>query len=285
MSHLVNTASIKNPYIGSKGRPLLKNSVVVYIDILGYGETIREVHKAGKDKKFLALFRQTLNDLQEILLCDQVEKETGMHRFEIRTFTDNVVIGIPVTNSVSQHLHECFWKVAHIQLELVLSGFFVRGAIAVGPVFIDNDIVFGKGLLEAYQVERNLARDPRIVLTAVARDRVLANARQEFRKYGHPRMSTLSQFLLRDADGQVYLNYLKTLNSDVHEDRDFKEMFQHRDMVESRLKESIGKPSIWSKYAWVANYHNYFCDQHARILGDIFKVNLGELQMQPAKLF
>ena len=28
-------------------------------------------------------------------------------------------------------------------------------------------------------------------------------------------MSTLSQFLLRDADGQVYLNYLKTLNSDV----------------------------------------------------------------------
>ena len=50
MSHLVNTVSITNPYIESKGRPLLKNSVVVYIDILGYGETIREVHKAEKTK-------------------------------------------------------------------------------------------------------------------------------------------------------------------------------------------------------------------------------------------
>jgi hypothetical protein len=37
--------------------------------------------------------------------------------------------------------------------------------MAVGELYMDDEIVFGDGLLKAYNVESSLARDPRIALS------------------------------------------------------------------------------------------------------------------------
>src|ERR1017187_7944548 len=46
-------------------------------------------------------------------------------------------------------------------------------------------------------------------------------------------------------------------------------LLAHRSQVERYLKDTRATPKIWSKYFWVANYHNSFCDQlgmkHCRI--------------------
>jgi hypothetical protein len=34
---------------------------------------------------------------------------------------------------------------------------------------------------------------------------------------------------------------------------------KHKEHIEFNLKKFSGVPRIWSKYLWVANYHNYFC--------------------------
>ena len=57
-----------------------------------------------------------------------------------------------------------------------------------------------------------------------------------------------------------------------------KELETHKNQVEHRLKEYRTVPSVFSKYAWVANYHNYFCREFAgdpkdmRIEGRVTKI-------------
>jgi hypothetical protein len=34
---------------------------------------------------------------------------------------------------------------------------------------------------------------------------------------------------------------------------------QHKRLVEAKLHEYAAEPTVWSKYHWVARYHNFFC--------------------------
>ena len=59
-------------------------------------------------------------------------------------------------------------KLMNFQFSMSVRGFFVCGAISIGNAFIDDIVVFGDALTEAYLGESKLARDPRIILTEKA---------------------------------------------------------------------------------------------------------------------
>jgi hypothetical protein len=50
------------------------------------------------------------------------------------------------------------------QLSMALDDYFIRGAISVGELFLDPNTAFGPALLEAHDLESNVARDPRVIL-------------------------------------------------------------------------------------------------------------------------
>jgi hypothetical protein len=58
----------------------------------------------------------------------------------------------------------------------------------------------------------------------------------------------------------------------------------HKQRIAERLKEHRGNPTIWNKYAWVARYHNYFCDLFPRYFDDTHKVDVAEFEMLPSRL-
>ena len=60
-------------------------------------------------------------------------------------------------------LDQVLSDIALLQLGLAHEGFFVRGGVAVGALYIDDDMVFGPGLLDAHDAEQN-AKTPRVVL-------------------------------------------------------------------------------------------------------------------------
>jgi hypothetical protein len=72
--------------------------------------------------------------------------------------------------------------------------------------------------------------------------------------------SPQNQLVLCDEDGQFFVNYLALIF--VDESAFATEWLQeHQVIVERLLGEYRNKPLIWSKYAWVARYHNYFCQE------------------------
>jgi len=263
--------------------------VVAFVDILGYQALIRETHQNGTAQSLLTRLHQALfaasrhlNDLDQNgnpLLPPSTLPKTDLYK--IRTFTDNIVIGYPIQNDGEGELGAIFWKLSSFQCEMVNHGFFVRGAIAIGDLHIDDMTVFGQGLLDAYDGESKHARDPRIILTKSANEAV----RQHMKYYANPSDSPQWRDLYKDADGQVYLSYLESILIAEQECGPFFDVLtSHKTAVETKLTEHRNQPTYWAKYAWSASYHNFFCDQYPDHFSEEHKIDVSQFNMQPSRI-
>ena len=157
----------------------------------------------------------------------------------------------------------------------------MRGAISVGDVYIDDIVVFGNAFTEAYKGESELARDPRIVLTNSATERVKGHLKYYAENFQAPQ--NLQLYI--DSDGQWFLNYLENLMEAVNEiGPPFAELEQHKQMIEQRLSEFRSSPEFWNKYFWAANYHNFFCSQYPEHFNESHMINLEKLQLRPSRV-
>ncbi len=274
----------RNPYLVDDQPPALRGSVFAFIDILGYRELIQASQATGTQQETLrklhaALLagRQWLQDDDDV--TPQLRDLFTKDRYALKAFTDNIVIGWPVRDDAESEFGDAFFRLGAFQLQLVLEGFFLRGAISVDYAYIDEIAVFGEALTEAYVGESTLSRDPRIILTASG----VRAARGHLTYYSDPSRAPHVRDLLRDADGQWFLNYLQTILMAEEEQGPFYEEFhRHKIAVEDKLREYKRNPPIWSKYAWVAGYHNYFCDLHSQHFGEEHRIDVGLFKIGPA---
>lgn len=109
------------------------------------------------------------------------------------------------------------------QLELALSGELVRGGLCVGNVFADEYFVDGPALIEAYELESEVAVVPRVVLSPIA-----AGVALEDRSTMTWWADGWQDFVLFDSDGRLFVNYLVLGNEET--------LAVHRDSVEQALE-------------------------------------------------
>jgi len=250
----------RNPYYRPPGLPKLQKSVVVLMDMLGYKCMTRRAERDNRCQALLEELYKPLRNARESLEdanLEMVNNPTQKDRFVLRGFTDNIVMGWPLQSSTvtaaGSALRHALAKVSLFQLDMASRGFFFRGAITVGDVFIDEFAVFGTALLNAYVAESEHADTPRIILAACA-----ATTECEYwASCGNPESYPLSQYLRADTDNRRFVNYLNAglLAPTL--------ITQHRDMVVDKLKEFQTDTKTRRKYRWVAEYHNSFCAEHA----------------------
>jgi len=212
---------------------------------------VERAHAEGRQYEFLLKLRtaldQSLSRLRDIVPGHRAP-------WRVKAFTDNIVLCFPMLSGEDEAgtLPIAIDRLGSFQLYMTIDGFFIRGGVAVADAYLDEEIVFGPGLLEAYATESQRARDPRIVLA----DSCLQYIAE-----------LPSGSLLKDADGQLFVNYLdKIIWYDVYDEQEGRTpapgvdfLTQHKRLVEAKLHEYAAKPAVWSKYHWVARYHNFFC--------------------------
>jgi len=272
----------RNPYIASNQEPTLRKSVFVFMDILGYSDLILQATTDKSEQATLRDLHATLSDtrmgLEDKDLPPDVQELGDQDIFALKAFTDNIIIGWPVNSDAEIELGSAFMRLATFQLKMAIKGYFVRGAISVGQAYIDDIAVFGGALGEAYEGESRLARDPRIILTKTAVD----TAKQHIKYYSDPFDAPHISDILKDADGQWFLNYLNSILIAEDEHGPFyRELLQHKASVERNLLKHAKNPAVWVKYAWVAGYHNYFCDKHPRYFCDEHKIDVELFKAKP----
>lgn len=273
-------ARLKNPYKTTSGKPWMRNSWVVYLDILGFSSLVRSAAEAGTADVLLTKLTTAIEEAKIDLMVDPEHyAKYGIREapYAVKMFTDNVVLGFPISEDGESEFGRVLPIIGMWQYTLLKHGFFVRGGMTVGPIYMDDDIAFGKGLLDAYEAETNLARDPRIVLDSSAMDLV----HQHLAFYATIADTPHNYTVLVDTDAQMFVNYLY-LPIDGAEGlpEEFRlQIEQHRDLIVERLRQFSGKPGIWSKYAWVGAYHNHFCE-HYKGLGHLL-VDRGLLAQAP----
>lgn len=266
----------RNPYHASDGTPKLRNSVFVFMDILGYREMIEASEKDGTSQNFLIKLHKILADAR----LDLEEKNPGIvefnegclpkDNFALKAFTDNIVIGWPIRYDANVEIGLALAKLAEFQLSMAIEGFFVRGAVSVGSAYIDEIAVWGDALNQAYDGETKLAIDPRIILMPTMVD----VAKRHFKYHASD--------LLCDSDGQWFINYLAYLVSEVELCGPLcDEALKHKASVEKNLLNYKSNPRVFSKYAWVAKYHNFFCDGHKEHFPDEYRIDVALFREGP----
>ncbi len=254
---------LKSPYKTKSGSPWMRTSWVVYLDILGFSEHVKKATIDGTAGQVLLELVTALKEAKVDLTMDYGEftlhsvKEAP---YVVKMFTDNVVLGFPIREDGESEFGRMIYILGLWQFTLLKHGFFVRGGVAVGPIYMDEDVVFGQGLLDAYEAETKLARDPRVVLSESAMSLIHHHLAYYSRVMDSPHNSSL----LVDADGQMFVNYL-FLPVDGAEglpEEFVHDIQNHKDLIVDRLEKFSGQPSIWSKYAWVGSYHNHFCSHY-----------------------
>lgn len=239
-------------------------SFVCYADILGYSQLSIEAVKSGQGEQFLSKLRKALSGAYE-----RVRKHAngwdGIDFFSIKIFTDNIIVGYPIPSYKKDgdygesELGEIFSTFAEFQVGLAMEGFLIRGGIAFGNHYMDDEIVFGDALIEAVSQDKG-GGPPRISLAPSA----VKILQHHLGFYGETCWAPQYRETLLDSDGTIFLNYLEEAFFAYPDGGVFFEVIEgHKNTIIEGLNKYKGNPGTRSKYEWAARYHNFVCQEFA----------------------
>lgn len=223
-----------------------EDRVIVFMDILGFKEKVNSSVDDVKKRKTLFKVMEMIKEIE----VDQFE-EDGKFKDgpEKCIFSDSIVISYPgKTNRGYAYwiLHEIMF----IQIFLMSYGYISRGGVTFGKVFHKNNVIFGPAMVEAYELESEIAIFPRVIvsnefLSFAKKNCSPQNSYKEEQRY-------IDSLLIQDIDQNYFVDYIN-VQREIEED--------YREYIE-RMKECIitglesSNLKICQKYNWLKYYYN-----------------------------
>lgn len=246
-------------YNNGEGKLFFRRSFCSYLDILGFSEKIKE-----NNLDYFTKYLNTLNtELMYIEDNHDLSGKQGFKSFELKIFTDNFIFGHPWFDEFGEsELGDIFMILSHLQLTFVKSDIFLRGAISVSDLFMDDNIVLGPALIESYKLETEKAIYPRII---ISKD-VVEIINKHINYYSERTTSPQNQHYLIDIDGVYFVNYLFVLLHfedspiELNVEDIIEDLIQHKIAILTNLNLHKNNYKVFDKYSWSAKYHNFFCD-------------------------
>ena len=138
--------------------PDVVNRIVAFVDILGFRNLVDQAFEG--DQALLARLNQIL---ESVVNFTSVTRDGALGTRELSphlqatAFSDTIVIS-DCFNGFG--FHSVVATAALLASDLLGVGILTRGAFAVGPTIHKDRILFGKGVVAAYQLEREVAVFP-----------------------------------------------------------------------------------------------------------------------------
>ena len=248
--------------MASGGR--LRIALVAVADILGYTDAVSRTSTLAQSEIALAHFTNVTNDALAALGRGKPDAGDGSDKIQwhVKTYTDNYLLHTRLREHGEGDLGAALGALGDFQCSMVRNNHLCRGGISLGPTYIDERMIFGRAVVEAYYLEHEIATSPRIVLSnGVAR--LMA---RHFSSYGGRPYTSTDYHVLEDADGQWFINYLRnSLIVDEGEHGwmcDNELLTAHRALVANGLERFRSNDRVYPKYRWAAMYHNWFVRVH-----------------------
>ncbi len=230
-----------------------RESITTFLDILGFRELIN-----SNEASFILEVLKTLR-------TESQPSDDDSKRLEIKSiaFSDSIVRAVPIKSNGNLRfpnglLYYELFQLAYVQSFLIFEyGVFLRGAVTIADICVEDGIVFGPAVVTAYELESSQAIYPRILVDSAVFDHFRAHptllgashhtAEQDFEYLNH--------YAIKDDDGRLYINYLSGNHLG-----EFQDVLNVLDRHYMRIKAAseIAKDSehALNKYRWCANYHN-----------------------------
>lgn len=244
-----------HPYYAAPGKETLRLSAVLFADILGFSAYSEASQDSLRGEELLRSLLKALRDVYGGLRKQAQWLDERQH-YGVKTFTDNLVVGFPMRPATipdgEWEVGETLRSFAEVQCQLAMAGFLMRGGMALGMFFMDDDVAFGPALVEAAKQDSR-GNPPRVVLGSSAEQAV----RKYLSYYSRAWYAPQNSYLLVDSDGRVFVHYLSAAWSAWPEGGIRIDLIEgHKRTVERGLRDAAKQPEIMSKYQWSAKYHN-----------------------------
>jgi len=188
--------------------------IVCFIDILGFSELINEYDSE--------ITSTVLQDIQEsfalaktqLLENTNEQNKEAIKHLKYQTFSDNICISIPYFDSEDDFLANFNLLITYvrgIQSILMTKGFFTRGGISIGSYYADNNIIFSKGLVNAYHLENKKAVYPRVIIDKTILEKLFKYNQERVKYFG------IDSVIIFDWENIAFLNPFGLLKSSVQQ--------------------------------------------------------------------
>ena len=155
-------------YLDGAGRPRLRQSIVAFIDVLGFSHIATSSATMEDSQRVLDKIAASIDDSREFVRQNVPDGTAGLgSRWATKFFSDNLAFGYPFEGDLDDRASTVslvLRSAQRYQLKMAVNGYFVRGALTQGPVCLTDEIIFGSALIECYQLESKTSIVPRIVL-------------------------------------------------------------------------------------------------------------------------
>jgi hypothetical protein len=264
-------------YLDNIGRPRLRQSIVAFIDILGFSQSSMSCTSVEEAQRLLDKIAAAIDDSRSFVREAIVDGESALgKRWATKFFSDNLAFGYPCDEGASDDASAAWFIIRcaqRYQLKMTLSGFFVRGALTHGPICLTDEIIFGTALIECYQLESKASIVPRIVLAEPLQQKLINSYRASASR---PDYST-DQAICRDVDGWWFVNYLEAAQDSRGVQWDLIE--QHKTSILESLSHTT-RHDVLPKYGWACRYHNVFCHWHRDDPGYVDRYRISRVDEQ-----
>lgn len=210
-----------------------RNYYIAFLDILGFSNIVKT-----QDANYIHKIFSNIKMAKRLVPKDRggpIKEKTKFY-----FFSDSIVVAIPSDeeNAFESISSNCL-LIQHI-LWSYGPPVWVRGAIVKGPLYCGETEIFGPALIEAYKLEENLAKYPRIIMTKDTYENGVLESTN------HKEIS----YITPTDDGLKMINtlpYPKFLSGGE----------KLRLQIENTLNFETD-PRVREKYIWLRNYFNKF---------------------------
>ena len=233
----------------------LKEEFCVFFDVLGTKSKFL-TSNFEEEEKLVKKYKNFIKDIKEILI------NNGFKENEIKLFSDNIFINFQ--NTTLKEMYDIFRCLAYIQIMAIEKyNFLLRGGVEYSTIYNEKEIVIGKGLVEAVELEKE-ANYPIIMLGEKAQkenlkknyltdkkyiDEIIENKNiddikeldinKEVAKIKDKKQingeSTTTVIRIND---RTYINYLATYYENQNRESFIKMMLSHKKFIIESLKKN-----------------------------------------------
>ena len=216
------------------GLPIQKKCAVVFVDLLGVTQKIEKESQWALD--WVCLFYKTITQ--------KIEKHQNV-KFKI--FSDNILICKEIEEADPEQVVVEIFEILDEMEELMFTAqaLFIRGAVVVGDLHFSENFVYGKALVNAYQLESKLAIYPRVIVDKSALELIKGEKLP----------------VVQDKDGQYFYDYIQfcIVENKVDWLRKIK-TFKFNILL--NINNNSTSLSVLNKMEWAVNYYNENCIRH-----------------------
>jgi hypothetical protein len=182
-------------------------SIITYVDILGFRRLV-QTKRAGEISRILRVVKETVAPTKEL---------SELLDFRIQHFSDLTVRVLPIVTGSRGDVFAELLSLVHVQRELIEGGIFVRGSITFGDIVKSWGLLYGPGLIRAYELEQD-AVFPRIVvdpnlLRELRRNPTLRGSDHDYKT----EMEHVRKLIRKDPDGLYFVDYLRAIESEFND--------------------------------------------------------------------